>query len=86
MYSIILEEELFNYMIDILEEQLKNRITNIENGSSGVNFKVDVDTKLDIMEYVEDKQLEIGFVNQDFLNSDGEKLQKIYDEIYYQTN
>ncbi len=73
-------------MIDKLEDNLKNKIKDISYKNDEVNFYLDVDIKLDIMEFVEDKQLEIGFVNEDYLNEDGEKLQKIYDEIYYQTN
>ncbi|MBN1047094.1 hypothetical protein DVW08_17365 [Clostridium botulinum] len=86
MYKIILSKSLYDYMIDKLEDNLKNKIKDISYKNDEVNFYLDVDIKLDIMEFVEDKQLEIGFVNEDYLNEDGEKLQKIYDEIYYQTN
>lgn len=86
MYKIDFNRQLYDYMINNLENDLINRIENIEYKNDRVYFDLDVDTKLDIMEYVEDKQLEIGFVNQDYLNEDGEKLQDIYDEIYYQTN
>ncbi|NFE83112.1 hypothetical protein FC754_03010 [Clostridium botulinum] len=86
MYKIILSKSLYDYMIDKLEDNLKNKIKDISYKNDKVDFYLDVDTKLDIMEFVEDKQLEIGFVNEDYLNDDGEKLQKIYDEIYYQTN
>ncbi|KFX56155.1 hypothetical protein FDC50_10120 [Clostridium botulinum] len=86
MYKIILSKSLYDYMTDKLEDNLKNKIKDISYKNDKVDFYLDVDTKLDIMEFVEDKQLEIGFVNEDYLNDDGEKLQKIYDEIYYQTN
>ncbi|WP_346888331.1 hypothetical protein [Clostridium sp. UBA1056] len=86
MYRIRFKQELYSYMINILTDELKNKIENIEYKDDVVYLNIDVDTKLDIMEYVEDKQLEIGFVNEDYLNEDGKKLQMIYDIIYNQTN
>ena len=67
------------------DEVIKENISLIVDAEV-VTIQLDADTKLDLMEYVEDKQLEIGFINQDYLNEDGKKLQDIYDELYYQTN
>ncbi|WP_373599433.1 hypothetical protein [Paraclostridium bifermentans] len=86
MYKIKLNIKIYDYLINILDEKLKNRIKDSIYEKDNVYFHMDVDTKLDIMEYVEDKQLEIGFINEDYLNEDGKKLQTIYDEIYFQTN
>ncbi|MCR6516317.1 hypothetical protein M4I33_15750 [Clostridium sp. LY3-2] len=86
MYKIKLNIEIYNYLINILDGKLKNKIKDEVYAKDNVYFNIDVDTKLDIMEYAEDKQLEIGFVNEDYLNEDGKKLQIIYDELYYQTN
>lgn len=87
MYRVKLDKDVYNYLINILEDvDIKDNIRTTDVGTDRVTIQLDVDTKLDLMEYVEDKQLEIGFVNQDYLNEDGKKLQKIYDEIYYQTN
>ncbi|WP_394898949.1 hypothetical protein [Clostridium paraputrificum] len=51
-----------------------------------VYFEIDNVSKTRLLQYVVDKQLEIGFVNEDYLNEEGKNLQLIYDEIYYQTN
>lgn len=86
MYQIKLNKKLYKYLMNILvDTTIKEHISLIED-TDLVTIQLDVDTKLDLMEYVEDKQLEIGFVNQDYLNEDGKKLQEIYDELYYQTN
>ncbi|NFL75522.1 hypothetical protein [Clostridium sporogenes] len=88
MYKIELNNSLFDYLIKILDdEKLKNKILEKKYKQHSITyFDLDVDTKLDLMEYVEDKQVEIGFVNEDYLNEDGRNLQAIYDEIYRQTN
>lgn len=49
-------------------------------------FEVDDITEMRLLQYVADKQIEIGFVDENYLNEDGKNLQRIYDEIYYQTN
>lgn len=88
MYRIELNNSLFDYLIKILNnEKLKNKILEKKYKQHSITyFDLDVDTKLDLMEYVEDKQVEIGFVNEDYLNEDGRNLQAIYDEVYRQTN
>lgn len=87
MYRIELNNKLWDYLIKTLDnEELKNKVLEKEYRQYSVTyFDLDVDTKLELMEYVEDKQLEIGFVNQDYLNEDGYNLQAIYDELYRQT-
>ncbi|MDU1314476.1 MAG: hypothetical protein E6940_10515 [Clostridium septicum] len=51
-----------------------------------VYFEIDSTNKTRLLQYVVDKQLEIGFIDEDYLNKEGKNLQRIYDEIYYQTN
>lgn len=88
MYKIFLDEKLFDYLIENLEDEKIKKVI-LDNKSTEdekVYFEIDVDTKLDLMEYVEDLQLEIGFDNEDYLNEDGKKLQIIIDEFYNQTN
>ncbi len=51
-----------------------------------VYFEIDDINKTRLLQYAVDKQLEIGFIDEDYLNEDGKNLQRIYDEIYYQTN
>ena len=88
MYKIFLDENLFNYLIENLEDDKmrKSIIGSKKKEDKKVYFKLDVDTKIDLMDYVEDLQLQIGVVDGDYLNDDGKKLQQIYDEIYNQTN
>ena len=87
MYRVKLDKDAYNYLMNILEDvDIKDNIRTTDVDTDRVTIQLDVDTKLDLTEYVEDKQLEIGFVNEDYLNEDGKKLQKIYDELYYQTN
>ena len=87
MHQVKLDKNIYEYLMKILDDvEIKDNICTIGEDTDRVIIQVDIDTKLDLMEYVEDKQLEIGFVDQDYLNEDGKKLQEIYDEIYYQTN
>jgi hypothetical protein len=86
MYQIKLDKKLYNYLMSILKDEVIKENISLIVDAEVVTIKLDADTKLDLMEYVEDKQLEIGFINQDYLNEDGKKLQDIYDELYYQTN
>lgn len=86
---IKLSKELYDYLINMLsgDKDLRESVKNNSNTEDdNVTITLDVNTKIDLMEYVEDLQLEIGFVNEDSLNDDGRKLQQIYDDIYYQTN
>ncbi|WP_040209863.1 hypothetical protein [Clostridium polynesiense] len=85
---IELDINLYKYMVEQLyDEDLKEKvIRSSEVSENKVSLKLDIDLKIELMDYVEDLQIEIGFVNQEYLNEDGKKLQKIYDEIYNQTN
>lgn len=51
-----------------------------------LNFEIEDEDLIKLMQYVEDKQVKDGFINQDYLNEDGKKLHKIYDEIFHQDN
>lgn len=86
MYQIKLDKKIYNYLMSILKDEVIKENISLIVDAEVVTIQLDADTKLDLMEYVEDKQLEIGFINQDYLNEDGKKLQDIYDELYYQTN
>ena len=88
----LLENEKEQY-IDIVDDtaidlnNIKNIIIRSKQEKDGnIYFEIDSINKTRLLQYVMDKQLAIGFVNQDYLNEDGRKLQFIYDEIYHQTN
>lgn len=78
---------LFDYLVEVLDNrELKNKVLEKKYRQYSVTyFDIDTNTKIDLMEYVDDKLFEIEFVNQDYLNEDGKKLQAIYDELYRQT-
>lgn len=87
MYNVFLNKNLFNYLIENLnDEEIKKAISKKDEGNGNVHFEIDVDTKIDLLDYIEDLQLEIGFDDEDYLNEDGKKIQEIYDQVYKQTN
>lgn len=90
MYKIFLDKTLFNYMIEKINDKKINEAIFSKkeepDDDDKVYFEIDVDTKINLLDYIEDLQLEIGFDNEDYLNEDGKKIQEIYDQIYKQTN
>lgn len=90
MYKIFLDKTLFNYMIENINDKKINEAIFSKkeepDDDDKVYFEIDVDTKIKLLDYIEDLQLEIGFDNEDYLNEDGNKIQEIYDQIYKQTN
>ena len=88
---LLLENENEQYIDDIDDtiidlDSIKKSIRNNKQQEDYVCFEMSDINIVRLLQYVMDKQLAIGFVNQDYLNEDGRKLQFIYDEIYYQTN
>jgi|GEM_PF-7097212 len=90
MYKISLDNDLFNYMIEHIEDKKINEAIlsrkEDQDDDNKVHFEIDVDTKIDLLDSIEDLQLEIGFDNEDYLNENGKIIQEIYDEIYKQSN
>ncbi len=90
MYKISLDKKLFDYMVEnVKDKEISEAIQSKKEenqNESKVYFEIDVDTKIDLLDYIEDLQLEIGFDNEDYLNENGKKIQEIYDQIYKQTN
>ena len=87
----LLENENEQYIDDIDDtiidlDSIKKSIRNNKQQEDYVCFEMSDINTVRLLQYVMDKQLAIGFVNQDYLNEDGRKFQFIYDEIYYQTN
>ncbi|MDU4320134.1 MAG: hypothetical protein E7I47_12575 [Clostridium sp.] len=88
----LLNNEKNQYIDDVDEtiidlDDIKNIIISSKQEKEDyVYFEIDNVSKTRLLQYVVDKQLEIGFVNEDYLNEEGKNLQRIYDEIYYQTN
>lgn len=92
-YLLYLLNNEKNQYIDDVDESIidLDNIRNIiisskQEKEDYVYFEIDNLNKTRLLQYVADKQLEIGFINEDYLNEDGKNLQRIYDEIYYQTN
>lgn len=104
MYKIKLDKILFRYLIDLLNNEKKQYIDDVDDTIINLSiikdnivknkkeeekyiwFQIDDITEMRLLQYVADKQLEIGFVHEDYLNEDGKKLQSIYDSLYNQTN
>lgn len=87
MYKIFLDKNLFNYlMVNLNDEKIKEVLSKKHEEDGNVHFEIGVDTKIELLDYIEDLQLEIGFDNEDYLNEDGKKIQEIYDKVYKQTN
>ncbi|AGF56454.1 hypothetical protein B0P06_005278 [Clostridium saccharoperbutylacetonicum] len=87
MYKISLNKNLFDYLIKNLnDEKIKEALSKKDEENGNIHCEIDVDTKIDLLDYIEDLQLEIGFDNEDYLNEDGKIIQEIYDQIYKQTN
>lgn len=92
-YLLYLLNNEKNQYIDDVDDTIidLNNIKNIiikskQEKEDYVYFEIDDVSKTRLLQYVADKQLEIGFVDEDYLNEEGKNLQRIYDEIYYQTN
>ena len=92
-YLLYLVNNEKNQYIDDIDESIidLDNIRNIivsskQEKENYVHFEIYNLNKTRLMQYVLDKQLEIGFINEDYLNEEGKNLQRIYDEIYYQTN
>ena len=84
---IKLDKENHNYLESILDEELKNRILNVESLNNDIyQYDMDDDLEIDLCDFLEDKQVEIGFDENYKPNLEWEKIQKILDELYIQTN
>ena len=94
MCKVTIKKILVEYLLYLLNDETIIDLDNIRNiiisskqeKEDYVYFEIDNVSKTRLLQYVVDKQLEIGFVNEDYLNEEGKNLQRIYDEIYYQTN
>lgn len=88
----LLTEENNEYLDEVEHEVIdltdinKMLLRSKKGYNAEVYFEIEKNAKTKLLQYVEDKQIEIGYENQDYLNYDGKKLQEIYDEIYTQTN
>ena len=84
----LLNDEKEEY-IDVVDDSpidlnniIKIILSKSEKSNESTSFEIDDIEKTKLIQYLEDKQIEIGFENEDYLNEDGKKLQQIYDEIY----
>lgn len=84
---IKLDKENHNYLQSILDKELKNRILKVESLNNDIyQYDMDDDLEIDLCDFLEDKQVEIGFDENYKPNLEWEKIQKILDELYIQTN
>lgn len=86
---IKLTKEQHNYILFILTEnhELKNRIINVSSLSEdSYEYKMDDDLEITFYDFLQDKQVEIGFDKNYNRNEVWEKIQILIDEVYYQIN
>ncbi|HAK43701.1 MAG TPA: hypothetical protein DCM59_14610 [Clostridium sp.] len=86
---INLSKEQHNYLKSILDKnlELKSRILNVSALSKdSYQYDMDDDLEIDFYDFLQDKQVEIGFDKNYKPNEDWEKIQILIDEVYNQTN
>ncbi|GEM_PF-2502343 len=86
---INLSKEQHNYLKSILDKnlELKSRILNVSSLSKdSYQYDMDDDLEIDFYDFLQDKQVEIGFDKNYKPNEDWEKIQILIDEVYNQTN
>ena len=76
------EEQIMFLREKYPQEPIVQKVLNVENDG---NFVVDVDTKIDFMDFVEDES--VYWMGKDYSASpETIMLESIRDDIYYQTN
>lgn len=86
---IKVSKEQHEYILSILNknDNLKNRILKVTSLTTDkYQYSMDDDLEIDFNDFLQDKQIEIGYDVNYEPNEDWEKIQTIMDEIYHQTN
>lgn len=81
---IIVSKEQNKYIVDILKdnEKLRNRVINsVMYANDNIHYNMDDDLEIDFKDFLEDKQVEIGYDKNYAPNGEWEKIQKIIDLI-----
>lgn len=60
-------------------------VQRVLHSKKGVDFLIDVDTKIDFMEFLEDAAVDFMDENQE-ATLETKKIEELRDSIYYQTN
>ncbi|WML35354.1 hypothetical protein [Clostridium sp. OS1-26] len=86
---IKLSKEQHNYVISILDKNniLKDRILKVSSLiNNDYEYDMDDELEIDFYDFLQDKQVEIGFDKDYKPNEEWEKIQILIDEVYNQTN
>lgn len=86
---IKVSKEQHEYILSLLNknDNLKNRILKVTSLiSDKYQYNMDDDLEIDFNDFLQDKQIEIGYDVNYEPNEDWEKIQIIMDEVYNQTN
>ena len=86
---IKVSKEQHEYILSILNknDNLKNRILKVTSlVTDKYQYNMDDDLEIDFNDFLQDKQVEIGYDVNYKPNEDWDKIQIIMDEIYRQTN
>lgn len=83
MIRFNLTEEQIAFLKETFREE--EIVQKVLMGGEGIKFLVDVDTKIDFMEFLEDASVDFMDKEQE-ATAETIKLEEIRDSIYYQTN
>lgn len=83
---IILNKKQHENLIKAVDDlQLKDKILNVSNLiNENYHYDMDDDLEIDLYDFLQDKQVQIGYDEGYNPNSNWEEVQKLIDELYYQ--
>lgn len=82
---ICLNKEEHEYVLSLLDDKFKKRIMDVlKVENNNCIYNTDEDLEIDFYDFLQDKQVEIGFDKDYNPNENCEKIQKIIDKVYNQ--
>lgn len=83
---IILNKKQNDNLIRIVDDiKLKDKILNVSNLiNENYHYNMDEDLEIDLYDFLQDKQVQIGYDEGYIPNSKWEEVQKLIDELYHQ--
>lgn len=83
---IKLNKEQHEHLIQIVDDfHLREKILQVATlNNDSYQYDMNDDLEIDLYDYLQDKQVEIGFDKDYNPNENWEKIQKIIDEVYIQ--
>ncbi|NLK93993.1 MAG: DUF1128 family protein [Clostridiales bacterium] len=83
---IILNKKQHDNLINLVDDlELKDKILNVSSLiNEDYHYDMDDDLEIDLYDFLQDKQVQIGYDEGYNPNSNWEDVQKLIDELYYQ--